>query len=639
MAQTTRVQQILALPGNPRGVGGCLGINYNAMHDSAVALLDADGDLMYAASEERFTRVKQDGRFPRHSLRPVTVRDVAAIGVPYLDACPEPVATDAQFAHMLHPTTLPLMPFPPRWRERLEALGRPLMYFDHHEMHAYTGFVLSGYEEALVLTSDYGAPTCPVTTAVYHLMPGRRARLASVSANDHVPLAGMYSDVTALLGFTPCRHEGKVTGLAAHGRPSHDCRAQLWQLHRTIQHDRHTLYDWVGFLGDETPPCLETNRYLAQHYRAQLQFSDADIARAAQDLLDERLLRIARWIGETYGHALPLILSGGVFANVRSNMEIARVGFPKVFVAPPMGDDGLCVGAAAAAHEALAEAGDRPPRKVSARQTTAPVAMTVGPGVGDDVDALLRRHGVQYRRAGDALAHELAVALAAGRTVALVRGRQEFGPRALGHRSILASPADVSINHSLNEKLRRTEFMPFAPIVRAERAADVFDLSAIASDVADCLPFMTICVPVHEWVTDLAPAVVHVDGTARPQTVAVEHDPFLHQVLAHFEESTGIPLLINTSFNTHDEPLVSNARDALLGFFDAELDLLCLDERLIDIQYNDLVRQVVRLARPTNGASANGRVKALSESFGQQIVCGPGRFSSGLAPFTAGVSR
>jgi carbamoyltransferase len=618
------------------GAGAFLGINYSGMHDSTVCLADAYGRPVYAVGEERFSRVKQDGRFPHRALATVELGEVAAIGVPYLESSPGPAETDPVFRPLMHPVPdRPVLPFPPEWRERLEALGRPLLFFDHHEMHAYTGFVLSGYPEALALTFDYGAYNCALTAGAFHLRAGTATRLAGAAMNEYHALASLYTDATALLGFTPCKHEGKVTGLAAHGRPGADRRRALWEVHRSIRDADHLLYDWVGFLDGDTPPFYEPNRHLVQRYRERFPYSDADLARAAQDLLEERLTVVAEWLADTCGRDLPLVLAGGVFANVRANLALARVGFRKVFVAPPMGDDGLCIGAAAAAgHQAGARRPGAPARPPARSSAMALGPLPAEPGAAEPLLAAL---GVRHRTLTRP-EEELADALADDLTVALVRGRQEFGPRALGRRSVLSAARDPRVNARLNARLRRTEFMPFAPILRAERVAEVFDLDGIASDVTDCLPFMTMCLPVRPETARLAPAVVHVDGTARPQVVTADDDPFLHRLLEEYERRTGVPVLINTSFNLHDEPLVSTLEDALAAFLTAELDLLCLDGRIgVALADNPRLAAAARLLRRDNGAAAARRT-ALNHAFGRRMVDGPGRFSE-LSDTSALVGR
>jgi carbamoyltransferase len=624
------------------GPGGFLGLNYSGMHDSSVCLYTADGELVYAVTEERFSRVKQDGRFPRQALATIDLTGLAAVGVPYLAASPEPPAPEPVFDALLLPAAhRPVLAYPPVWHERLASLGLPVMHFDHHEMHAYTGYVLSGYEEALVLTGDYGAYACSVTMGVFHVSRGKITRLAGASVSDHEALAGMYTDVTTLLGFTPCKHEGKITGLAAQGRPDQACRRDLWQLHQQIRSAQHRLYDWVGFLDETVPPFYEPNTHLVAAYRAQLPYSDADLARAAQDLLEDKLRDLATWIGDTHGRTLPLVVSGGLFANVRANLELARLGFAKLFVTPPMGDDGLSLGAAAAACQASTCPTDprpQPPPQSTPTAEPYPASMALGPTPGDDHDSLLTELAIAFHRPPDP-ADDLARRVAAGQVVALVRGRQEFGPRALGQRSILCGATDPGINDRLNAKLRRTEFMPFAPVLRAERLTDVFDLDGLG-DVNDCLPFMTLCLPVKDWVAAVAPAVVHLDGTARPQVVTEHADPFLYRLLTAYEQRTGIPVMINTSFNLHDEPLVSGANDALAAFFLAELDALCLEGTVIELAANQHVARHVDLTRRSGRDVAKQRHRALNRSFGRQIVTGPGRFSklsdTTTPPTTAG---
>jgi carbamoyltransferase len=236
--------------------------------------------------------------------------------------------------------------------------------------------------------------------------------------------------------------------------------------------------------------------------------------------------------------------------------------------------------------------------------------------------------GIAHHRADPERIREgLTATLAAGKVVAVVRGRQEFGPRALGMRSVLASPSQGSVVRRLNASLRRSEFMPFAPIVRAERYTGVFDLATVPTDVSDCIPFMTICLPVHPCIAELCPAVVHVDGTARPQVVHREDDPFLHALLADFEAATGLPMLLNTSFNLHDEPIVSSAADAIAAFLIAELDVLLLEDCLVVLDENPTVRRLVELVRPPDGEVSRMRHAALNLSFGRQIFEGPGRYS------------
>jgi carbamoyltransferase len=605
-----------------------LGINYNGMHDSSVCLTDAAGAVVYAVSEERFSRVKQDGRFPHRALAGVNLGEVSAIGIPYLPEAGPAIPSDDIFRSVMHPLSgYEVDVFPAIWRERLDALGRPLLFFDHHDMHAYSAFVMSGYEEALVLTCDNGAYSCPVTAAVFHVRNGEVRRLAAAAYGELETLASLYSDTTALLGFAPCKHEGKITGLASFGTSRADCRRDLWELHRQMRAGANRAYRWIGFLDEEVAPFYEPNLYQIAQLRRELPYNDADIARAAQDLLEEKVLVVARWVEQTCGHDIPMLLSGGVFANVKLNMEIARLGFSALFVCPPMGDEGLAIGAARGAFDAEDRASGVPnPRARRAAPVRDSVAL--GPRPCDDAASVVEAAGLVYRRLTQRqAAHRIAESLAAGMVVGVARGPQEFGPRALGLRSVLAGAGDPSLNGRLNDKLRRTDFMPFAPMLRAERFSDVFDLSALSADVSDCVPFMTICLPVHSWVADACPVVVHVDGTARPQVVRERDDPFLHALLAEYERLSGLPLVVNTSFNTHDEPMVSSADDAIAAFLAAELDLLLIEDCLVELNENQTALRLARIVRRQDGGVLKARHTALNRSFGRQVFEGAGRFN------------
>lgn len=608
-----------------------LGINYSGMHDSSVCLVNDDGKIVHAVSEERFTRVKHEGRFPHNALGAMDLSRVTVVGVPYLADAAVAVPSDDVFRELLHP--LPgydVGDFPALWRRRLDDLGKPLCFFDHHDMHAYAAFVLSGHREALVLTCDNGAYTCPVTSAVFHVQRGKVERLAAASYGELETLGALYADVTALLGFTPCKHEGKVTGLAAYGTRRAECREAVWELHRRMRTEAPRAYGWIGFLDNDVPPFYEPNLHQVAGYRAQLPYSDADIARAAQDLLEEKLVAVARWIRRECGDNLPLLLSGGVFANVKVNFEIARVGFPALFVCPPMGDEGLAVGAARAAFDL--HGGERKPTGPRPAPRPGRDTIALGPRPCENAATVLAEVGLVYRQLSEEDARGyLAAALVESQLVALVRGPQEFGPRALGLRSVLAGAADASLNARLNTKLERTEFMPFAPLLRHERVADVFDLGSVPTDVTDCVRFMTICLPVQEWVAEACPAVVHVDGTARPQVVREQDDPFLHALLADYERRTGLPLLVNTSFNMHDEPMVSTASDAIAAFLAAELDLLLLEDCLVALAKNPAALRLSRLMKRRDTQVLKARHAALNRSFGRQIFEGAGRFSQ-VAP-------
>ncbi|MGH3970204.1 MAG: carbamoyltransferase C-terminal domain-containing protein, partial [Mycobacterium sp.] len=489
---------------------------------------------------------------------------------------------------LLIATDRPVPPYPRKWNKQIESLPRPISYVDHHDAHAYAGFALAGFAEALAITCDNGAYNCDTSLGVYHVDRDGVRRLHAASFFCYESICSLYNDVTALLGFQPCVHEGKVTGLAAHGVPSHACRTALLDVHRQIRSHRLPLCTWVGFLDEEVPAFVYVNEFLRRQWRCALAYSDADLARAAQDIFENVVLSVVERVAAEHGTSLPLVLSGGGFANVKLNMEIARLKFPAVSVCPPMGDEGLAIGA-----PALKLARDQ--RRPVAALPTRPAPMFLGPDIDDDAAAAIARSGLTAAQVADRVG-AVVNALAQSKVVALAQGRVEFGPRALGNRSVLYHAADPTVNDWLNRKLDRTEFMPFAPVLRIENLQRSFE-EPVAAVCAQTAAFMTVCMRARPEFTALHPAVVHVDGTARPQLVSADNHPFLWEVLRRYEQLTGAWAVINTSFNMHEEPIVCGAGDILAAFFAAGLDVLVLGEWVITRDDNADVAKGAALVR------------------------------------------
>jgi carbamoyltransferase len=586
-----------------------LGVNYSGMHDSAVALLTDTGQVVCAVSEERLSRVKKDGRIPHRALSIIPWDNVDEIVVPYLADPPPFLGLDSLVDDLLIPTNRPVPPYPRKWNEQIESLPRPISYVDHHEAHAYAGFHLSGFDEALAITCDNGAYNCDSSLGVYHVDRHGVSRLHAASFFCYQSICSLYNDVTALLGFQPCVHEGKVTGLAAHGVQSQACRKELWDIHREIRAHRLPLCTWVGFLDEEVPPFVDVNEFLRRQWRGALDYSDADVARAAQDVFESTLLTVVERVVAEHGTSLPLVLSGGGFANVKLNMEIARFGFPAVSVCPPMGDDGLAIGA-----PALKLARDR--RRPACTPATAHTTMFLGPDTDSEAAAVIARSGLKAAQISDQVG-AVVDALVQSKVVAVARGRVEFGPRALGNRSVLYQAGDPAVNDWLNRKLDRTEFMPFAPVVRVENMQRSFEGPA-ATACAQTAAFMTVCMRARPQFAAVHPAVVHVDGTARPQPVSKENQPFLWEVLRRYEQLTGAWALINTSFNMHEEPIVCGVDDALAAFFAAGLDVLVLGDWVITRDDNEGVAKGATLVR-RNRHEERLRRTAQSASFGRLL--------------------
>jgi len=428
-------------------------------------------------------------------------------------------------------------------RER-HGIVSPVTFHDHHHCHATAAYYLGGAPDALVVTLDGGGDGA--CAQVWRGRDGRLEKRLEVPAYDSV--GNYYAYVTHLLGFAAHRHEGKVTGLAARGRPEY---ADVLRAFVALR-DGTIVNTGRAFFGSAL-------RKLGR--RLPLDPDPADLAASVQLVLEEVAGGfVADWVRR---EGTPRVrLAGGVFANVRLNQKILeREGVESLFVFPAMGDDGLSVGAA------LAEWSARRRRAGAEASVLQMKDAFLGGDVGDrEAEAALGLSGIEARRV-EPIEDEIAALLARGETVARVTGRMEYGPRALGHRSILHRPDDRSVNDWMNRGLRRTEFMPFAPIVTTEAAPRLF---ARTRGAEECVRFMTITLGCSAEMKRLAPGVVHVDGTARPQVV--ERGSEMHRILVAFEARTGIPALINTSFNMHEEPIVDTAEDAVRahaagGFF------------------------------------------------------------------------
>jgi carbamoyltransferase len=590
-----------------------LGINYSGTHDSSVSLIDKSGNLIFAASEERFSRLKKDGRFPRLALNRVALNTIDEICIPYLEELPsadlrkfDEVYKDELLAR---PTPqYDIAAFPDSWKEIYKKFDKPLHYFDHHLSHAAAGYYMAGIEEAMIVTSDYGAANCAWHMGIYKATPTEIIPLHMASVSHFNALCGIYADVTALLGFRPALHEGKITGLAAYGKDNPACEEALWNVFGELTTYRIPLTFWVNYLVPENAPSFEVDRGLAQYYRNKLKdYTDIDIASSVQRLVEKKTLSILSKAMKSY-NAKAIILAGGFFANVKVNLEIKRqLGFEKIFVCPPMGDEGVSLGAAALR---WSEATGCSLYREKLRK------LYVGGSIIADQPEELGKLGVNFSVIEDE-AEIVAQLLSEGKIVVRTTGDMEFGPRALGNRSILYQATDPSVNDWLNKKLRRTEFMPFAPILKAENAPALFDEVELSGSM-HAAEFMTICLQCKPEVKENSPAVVHVDGTARPQLVDKSVNPELYAIIDKYEAKTGLPMLINTSFNVHDEPIVASAQDALVGFFQSGLDYLVLGKSLVSREDNLHMIEIASAFENTGLKIEKNLKNEVSRSFGRK---------------------
>jgi carbamoyltransferase len=430
-------------------------------------------------------------------------------------------------------------------------------FANHHEAHALPALFFTDWQDALIFTADGIGDN--VSYSVRALRNGAlachfgddRFLLRRLNANS---IGQAYSFATALCGFRKLRHEGKLTGLAAYGEAS---LAPQIARHFRLGDDGEVATDFPG----EVEIGEELGRICAGASRETIA---ASIQQVTEDLM---LAAVRHWLGRTKVRHLGL--GGGLFANVRLNRLLAEsCPLDEVFVFPAMGDDGLCVGAALA----FLLARDGLPAWLASRYRLDTVYL--GADHDRDIDAALAA-AAGVRRQPGAPAGATVERLRAGQVGAAYLGRMEFGPRALGARSIVASPADHAINDDLNRRLERSEFMPFAPYVLEEDAERVFDISAVNRYAAR---FMTItCGVKPEWQKKI-PAVVHVDGTARPQIVRERENPLYAAILRGFRDTTGLPVLVNTSFNVHEEPIVNRPAECVRALVDGRIDFVVTEQ-------------------------------------------------------------
>jgi carbamoyltransferase len=529
-----------------------LGINA-VFHDPAAALV-VDGETVAAAEEERFSRRKHGKRpvpfstweipelsaswcLQRAGLAPEDLDAVAYSYDPALaPASDDVVASEWEGLRTLYASRAPLF-----LQASLPGLDPAVVRFvPHHVAHAASASIAAPHETSAVMVLDGRGE---VGSYLAGRWDGERLDVLATQALPH-SLGLMYEELTAHLGFTRSSDEYKVMALAAYGRPT-------WL---------DELRSWVRAAGDgvfTVAPIEWGTLVKARRKRDEMQPEHADLAASVQARLQEVLVELALWLhGRTGERALTM--AGGVALNCVANSVLwERTPFEAIWVQPAAGDAGTALGAALhVAHEL----GDRcSPMATAAlgREWSEP-----------DLRARLDAARIPYERPAD-VADEVAQALADDAIVAWFQGRSEWGPRALGRRSLLANPTRPENLERLNDVKGREQFRPVAPMVLAERAAEIFE-GPLPS------PYMLFTHRVRDGWGERIPAVVHVDGTARIQTVDRGEDPLVARVLEGFERRTGVPVVVNTSLNTAGRPMVDDPRDALECFGSAPVDLLAL---------------------------------------------------------------
>ncbi len=573
-------------------------------HDSAAAVVD-DGRLVAAAQEERFSRTKHDPAMPAQAT--AWCLDAAGVGPDGLDAVVfyEKPFTSYERILSTHavvgPKGFPQLSRAVRtWTKDklwvaasvdrlLAATGRtgvPLAYAEHHVSHGAAAFYPSPFETAAVLTVDGVGEWATSSWGT-----GAGSSLTLQAELDFPNSLGLlYSTFTAYCGFAVNDGEYKLMGLAPYGEPRfvEALRDRVVQVHDdgSVRLDQR-YFDYRAGRRMASPRLHELLGGPPRQADEELDQRHADVARSAQVLLEEALLAMVRHVHSQTGERR-LCLGGGVALNCVANARILSEGpFESVWVQPAAGDAGSAAGAALWYHHAVRGA-ERVPSEPDGMSGAA-----LGPAfTHDEVASWLLAAGVDHEVVPGTAerAEQVAEALDGGAVVGWFEGRMEFGPRALGHRSILADPRDASMVQRINSLVKGREgFRPFAPAVLADAAPDWFSVDGPS-------PYMLLTVPVRSAVpVDVAgtfaerlgavrsdlPACTHVDGSARVQTVDRERSPAFYELVEAFGRRTGCPVLLNTSFNRADEPVVRSPADALRCAALAGLDLLVLERCLV----------------------------------------------------------
>ena len=548
-------------------------------HDSACCLL-VGGELVAAVQEERFTRIKNDKSFPRRALRycleagGLTLCDIDCIAF-YEDPCLKlsrqiwmglaVTGIDSERRERIISRSLEAEP-----QEIIRCVTGytgPVEIVDHHLSHAASSFYFSGFEEAAILTVD-GVGDWPTTT-YNQASRGQIARLEQVDFPHS--LGFFYSAITSYLGFEVNEGEYKVMGLAPYGKPSYV--RELNELIECLPGGQYRLrLRYFSFLTTESMYSEELVSLLGQAPRtpdSELTQFHMDVARSAQVVLESVLLEKVRYLHERVP-ADNLCMAGGVALNVVANSRCLREGpFKKLFVQPAAGDAGGALGAAAVALQRRSGGSIRP----------APMRHAyLGPANRpSEVRHVLSASSAKYwdcRGDEAALIERTVNLLTQGAVIGWCQGRMEFGPRALGARSILADPREPGMRDRINSLVKMREaFRPFAPAVLESECQRHFNMDHPS-------PFMLeVCEVTSAF---KMPAITHVDGSARVQTVTEESHARFAALLREFARRTGCPVLLNTSFNMKGEPIVCDTLDAISCFIKSRLDALVVEDCIVE---------------------------------------------------------
>ncbi len=550
-------------------------------YDSGAALFK-DNECLFAINEERLSRIKMDDSFPERSIAAclayaeITLDDVDVVSYAWHDRFPyeehlvsyvkravEIAETGEDAKHIMFDRirveverSVPRKQDFFRWTEE-KKVAKKVEYFDHHRGHAATAFFPSPFDEALVFTLDAAGNFRSGSVSM-----GKGNELKEISCNYTWDSLGFfYGQITEFLGFKPHRHEGKITGLAAYGDPE-KCLPIMREM--IVAHEGK-IYGKIGTY--YKPFFYQQTEALKQ---ALAGYSREDIAAGAQKHFEDVTTAYIQFYVDKYGLS-KIACAGGVFANVKLNERIRAI--PRVsdlYIFPHMGDGGLSVGAC------LLSLNARGMERKEMREVYLGNASTDA-----DIEKAVEDHReevVATSHSSDELSKIVVDLLKQNKVVGFFQGRMEYGPRALGNRSILYHANDKTVNDWLNKRMHRTEFMPFAPVTTMELAPRCF---VGWQPYHVTTRFMTECYDCTPEMKQNAPAVVHVDGTARPQIIAREDNPLYHDSIKRWYDETGGLCLINTSFNEHEHPIVCTIEDAVQSMIGDSVDAIVVNGKYL----------------------------------------------------------
>jgi carbamoyltransferase len=579
-------------------------------HDAAAALFD-DGLLIAAAEEERFSRVKHDFGFPERAIRFCLQKaDITGADVDYVAFFEKPFIkferilqtalgtvprSHAVFRKAMTAWMLDKLWVKNRIRDFVGVAPERILFVEHHQSHAASAFFCSPFEDAAILTVDGVGEWATAT------MGSGRSTSLTLDSEIRFPhsLGLLYSAFTAFLGFEVNEGEYKVMGMAPYGVPRY--QDKVWKLieagpdgafalnleYFSFHYSATRTYSprFERLFGaprkPETPFFTETSGYPSyfgakpSNYRELAAENQhyADLAASIQAVTEEILLRMARSACARF-QTTRLCMAGGVALNSVANGRILNeTPVTDLYIQPAAGDSGAAVGAALFVQHHVLGA----PRRFTMEH--AYWGATLDPA---SVRATADASGLRYVECGDdaQIIERTVDLLRGGKVIGWAQGGFEWGPRALGNRSILADPRRADMKDIVNTKIKfREPYRPFAPSVIEERAGDLFDLAEPARHYP--ARFMLLVVPVLEHSKDRIPAVTHVDGSARLQTVVARANPRYHALIRTFGDATGVPVLLNTSFNLRGEPIVNTPAEAFSTFARSGMDALVLDRTIM----------------------------------------------------------